>query len=230
MQLIRTFSFEAAHTHPVADATTPQLHGHRFWVTVTVSGQKDPNAGWLVDFSAIKEATEPVLALLDHRFLNDIVGLDQACQVNVADWIKRHISEIFPYEIDVLVECREHPQMDLDYFPADHRRGHLGGVGISFESAHYLPRTPQGHKCRRLHGHSYRLEIEDPDQLLGEQHLLPLFNLVDHRFLNEIEGLENPTAEELCGFFWKGLLAEGFQPTVVRLYETPVSACVYRGG
>jgi 6-pyruvoyltetrahydropterin/6-carboxytetrahydropterin synthase len=108
------------------------------------------------------------------------------------------------------------------------------------EAAHHLPRAPEGHKCRRLHGHSYKIEIIVEGEVdpatgwlldfadLGEA-FAPLFEKLDHRLLNEVEGLENPTSENLAAWIWTRLSA-GLPLAEVRIEETCTSACVYRGG
>src|SRR2546425_384545 len=87
---------------------------------------------------------------------------------------------------------------------------------VTFEAAHRLPRVPAGHKCARLHGHSFRVEIRvagDVDPELGwvldfdavKAAFDPLHAALDHRYLNEIEGLENPTSENLARWIWDRL-------------------------
>ncbi len=111
---------------------------------------------------------------------------------------------------------------------------------IRFEAAHHLPRTPEGHKCRRLHGHSYRVEIHvtgpvDPD--LGwvcdfddlRRAFAPLFAELDHRTLNDIEGLENPTSELLARWIWQRLVPSLPGLSRVVIGETCTSRCVYTG-
>jgi len=108
-----------------------------------------------------------------------------------------------------------------------------------FEAAHLLPRVPEGHKCRRLHGHSFQVELTveglvDPETgwLMDfadvARVFAPLHEQLDHHYLNEVEGLENPTSENLARWIWQRLehqlpLAE------VRIDETCTSACIYRG-
>jgi 6-pyruvoyltetrahydropterin/6-carboxytetrahydropterin synthase len=82
-----------------------------------------------------------------------------------------------------------------------------------FESAHHLPHVPDGHKCKNLHGHNYRVEIvkqgtpdargfvEDFADVDAE--IAPLVKLVDHRLLNDVPGLENPTAEVIAAWFFE---------------------------
>lgn len=111
---------------------------------------------------------------------------------------------------------------------------------FTFEAAHLLPRAPEGHKCRRLHGHSFRVEVVvqgevDPSTgwLLdyGEMRELvePLRLELDHYYLNEIAGLENPTSENLSAWIWKRLKPR--LPSLVRLvvHETCEARCEYEG-
>jgi 6-pyruvoyltetrahydropterin/6-carboxytetrahydropterin synthase len=109
-----------------------------------------------------------------------------------------------------------------------------------FESAHWLPNVPEQHKCRRLHGHSFRVDVHvrgplDPE--LGwiidfgdiDSAFAPIHDAVDHRCLNEVPGLENPTSEHLAQWIWQRLAPSlpGLVRVVVR--ETCDSGCVYDG-
>ena len=110
---------------------------------------------------------------------------------------------------------------------------------VRIEAAHYLPRVPEGHKCRRLHGHSYHIEIVvggevDPDTgwLIDFAEIrsafTPLHEQLDHHYLNEVEGLENPTSENLARWIWERL-APKIPLVEIRIDETCTSSCVYRG-
>jgi 6-pyruvoyltetrahydropterin/6-carboxytetrahydropterin synthase len=112
---------------------------------------------------------------------------------------------------------------------------------FTFEAAHRLPFVPDGHKCARLHGHSFRVEIHvggEVDTRTGwimdfgdiKSAFKPLHNQLDHHYLNEIEGLENPTSENLASWIWERLqpTLPGLARVVVR--ETCTSGCVYVGG
>ena len=87
------------------------------------------------------------------------------------------------------------------------------GRTYRFESAHHLPHLPDGHKCKNLHGHNYRVEIVKqgvPDargfvQDFAEvdAEIAPLIKMVDHRLLNDVPGLENPTAEVIAAWFFE---------------------------
>ncbi|MGH8510610.1 MAG: 6-carboxytetrahydropterin synthase QueD [Gammaproteobacteria bacterium] len=111
---------------------------------------------------------------------------------------------------------------------------------FSIEAAHLLPHVPEGHKCRRLHGHSFRIAIHvrgprEPKSgwvmdfaEVGEK-FQPLFETLDHHCLNEIEGLENPTSENLARWIWQRLKPVLSQLTKVVVRETCTAGCVYQG-
>lgn len=111
---------------------------------------------------------------------------------------------------------------------------------FTFEAAHRLPNVPSGHKCGRLHGHSFRCEVHVRGELGRDtgwvmdfaevkRAFKPLHDLLDHNYLNEIEGLSNPTSEVLARWIWKRLEPSlpGLSAIVVR--ETCTSGCSYRG-
>ncbi|MGA2449609.1 MAG: 6-carboxytetrahydropterin synthase QueD [Polyangiaceae bacterium] len=109
-----------------------------------------------------------------------------------------------------------------------------------FEAAHRLPKVPAGHKCARLHGHSYRIEVavrgpvnDDTGWLLDFQRLFdawtPLHDAVDHRYLNDIEGLENPTSEVLAHWIWVRLKSTLTELVRVVVCETCEARCEYDG-
>lgn len=111
---------------------------------------------------------------------------------------------------------------------------------FTIEAAHRLPNVPPGHKCARLHGHSFRIEVKvggsvDPhtgwimDFADLKRHFAPVHAALDHHYLNEIPGLENPTSENLARWIWDRL-----QPAVpglaeVVVHETCTSGCSYTG-
>ena len=110
---------------------------------------------------------------------------------------------------------------------------------FTFEAAHRLTHVPEGHKCGRLHGHSYRVEIHVAGPV-GEQTgwvmdfkeikdaFAPLHDKLDHRDLNEVDGLGNPTSENVARWIWDRLTdALPLSEVVVR--ETCTSGCAYQG-
>jgi queuosine biosynthesis protein QueD len=111
---------------------------------------------------------------------------------------------------------------------------------FTFEAAHRLPYVPADHKCHRLHGHSFRVEIHvsgEVEPCTGwildfaeiKAAFTPLHNQLDHNYLNEIPGLENPTSENLAAWIWErlDLTLPGLSQVVVR--ETCTSGCIYTG-
>lgn len=109
-----------------------------------------------------------------------------------------------------------------------------------FESAHYLPNLPSGHKCGRLHGHSYRVQIYvegDSNNSNGwvidykdiHDAFLPLYEQLDHCLLNDIVGLENPTAENIAKWIWSNLIDRLPILSKVVINETSTSGAIYCG-
>ncbi len=111
---------------------------------------------------------------------------------------------------------------------------------FTFEAAHFLPTVPEGHKCRNLHGHSYKLKVwlHGPvDVKLGwvmdfsdlKNTVSEIINVLDHTCLNEIPGLENPTCEILASWLWEKLSPKLSGLYELHLNETETSGCVYSG-
>ena len=111
---------------------------------------------------------------------------------------------------------------------------------FTFEAAHRLPNVPEGHKCARLHGHSFSVEVHvsgEPDAHLGwivdfseiSAVVDPIIRELDHYYLNEIAGLENPTSENIARWLWQRLKKD--LPILSRLVisETCTSGCIYEG-
>jgi 6-pyruvoyltetrahydropterin/6-carboxytetrahydropterin synthase len=109
-----------------------------------------------------------------------------------------------------------------------------------FEAAHRLPNVPEGHKCARLHGHSFHLRVsvagEAPEPSgwvmdFGDLKaaVKPVLDQLDHYYLNDIPGLENPTSENLARWIWSRLQAHLGNLSAVEIRETCTSGCIYRG-
>jgi 6-pyruvoyltetrahydropterin/6-carboxytetrahydropterin synthase len=111
---------------------------------------------------------------------------------------------------------------------------------FTFDAAHRLPNVPIGHKCSRLHGHSFRVDICISGKVgvaTGwvrdfadiAQSFKPIHEKIDHSYLNEIEGLENPTSENIARWIWQQLQPALPELCRVEVWETPTSGCTYRG-
>ena len=110
------------------------------------------------------------------------------------------------------------------------------GVDFTFEAAHWLPNVPPDHKCRNMHGHSYKVTVTITGQVNNDGMVLdyanikaatqPIINLLDHHTVNDI--IENSTAENLAIWLWNQL--RGLLPvSAVTVYETATTHCTYRG-
>lgn len=111
---------------------------------------------------------------------------------------------------------------------------------VRFEAAHRLPEVPASHKCHRLHGHSFRarLGVRGPiDPRLGwvvdfgdvKSAVEPALAQLDHHYLNEVEGLENPTGENIALWIWQHVKPRLPGLFEVKVYETCTGSCAYRG-
>lgn len=109
-----------------------------------------------------------------------------------------------------------------------------------FEAAHWLPTFPEGHKCRRMHGHSFVIDVVVEGEVPPEKGFLldygemkaaiaPVELQLDHYVLNDIAGLENPTAEVLSRWVFDRLRPSLPMLSLVRVHETCSTAAEYRG-
>ena len=109
-----------------------------------------------------------------------------------------------------------------------------------FEAAHRLPNAGENHPCRHLHGHSYRVEVVvegEVDPQTGwvcdygqiSEKMDPIVRQLDHQYLNDIPGLENPTSERLCGWIWERLKPACPLLCEMTVQETPRARCTYKG-
>lgn len=111
---------------------------------------------------------------------------------------------------------------------------------FTIEAAHRLPRVADGHKCARLHGHSFRIEVHVSGPVSEREGWVmdfadvsrafkPLFEQLDHHYLNEIEGLENPTSENLARWVWTRLKPDLPGLSRIVIHETCTAGCSYSG-
>lgn len=111
---------------------------------------------------------------------------------------------------------------------------------FTFDSAHFLPNVPEGHKCKNMHGHTYKLtvfihgKIAEPEGWVIDfsdlkKYINPIIDQLDHHCLNDLNGLENPTSENLSVWLWNRIkpLIPGLNK--IELNETATSGVVYEG-
>lgn len=105
VRLSKTFHFEAAHDLPTfpKDHKCRRLHGHSFRFEVVVAGEVEPAKGYLIDYGDIKRLAEPIVARLDHRYLNEIEGLANPTSENIAKWIWDHLEPSLPMLKSIIV-------------------------------------------------------------------------------------------------------------------------------
>ncbi len=223
VQLAKVFGAEAAHTNEKG------LHGHSYRITVIAEGVVDAAFGWLVDYADIKRAFRPLLDQLDHHHLNDIEAMGNARLGDVQRWITERLGPALPcfkaVHVAIAGDCAfrpvvllREPGLDL---PARLR--------FTFEAAQSLPHLAEGHPCRRLHGHTYRIEIgaADPARLIEPAR--QIYNTLDHTYLNHTPGLEAATSERLCQWIWNRLAGEAQGVEAVIVQETETARCIYHG-
>lgn len=111
---------------------------------------------------------------------------------------------------------------------------------FTIEAAHRLPHVPEDHKCSRLHGHSFKIEIHVSGKIQErsgwimdfadiKKKFQPLYDQLDHHYLNEIKGLENPTSENIACWIWQKLINDLPQLSKIVVRETCTSGCVFKG-
>jgi 6-pyruvoyltetrahydropterin/6-carboxytetrahydropterin synthase len=220
---VASATFEAARKVDLLPESHPsrRLHGHSFTATVFADLPEDfaPFQGGEVD--ALRERLEAAIAPLNYAYLNDL--LDQPTDENIARWIHRALS-IAGIE-RVAIQSTAQQGVDLD------RHGHAHvWRRFRFQSAHRLPNVPSGHKCGRMHGHGFEAIIH-ANQDLGSKALSIDYDLLDevwaplhmglnYQCLNDIEGLSNPTSENIAAWIWQRLKPALPELSWVTVFET----------
>jgi 6-pyruvoyltetrahydropterin/6-carboxytetrahydropterin synthase len=198
-----------------------RLHGHSFTAKIRAQIPTGwaPFAGGEVD--ALRSSLSSALEPLDYRSLNET--LEQPTDENLARWLRSQLE--VPGIDTVGIQSTVHEGADLDGVGHAHlwRR-------YSLQSAHRLPHVPPGHKCGRVHGHGFEV-ILHANLNLGSRAIgvdydaldaiwSPIHAQLDHTFLNDIPGLENPTSELIASWLWSRLKSELPQLSWITVYET----------
>lgn len=111
---------------------------------------------------------------------------------------------------------------------------------FTFDSAHFLPNVPEGHKCKEIHGHTYRLVVYMEGDLVEhlewvmdfaelKKAIEPVIKAIDHKLMNNIHGLENPTCEMIAIWLWNQIKPKVPALIKIELHETPTSGAIYEG-
>lgn len=228
--LVKMMFVEAAHVNPNGSTAARRLHGHSYKVEILASGIPDAEIGWIVDFAELKRLFEPFYAQLDHALLNEVPGLESDTTVPaIQRWILERLTPRPAWLDGVRVSITGDCRLKLVRLAEDEFEHLPERIRFTFEAAQSLPQLPGAHPCRKIHGHSYRLELgaRDLDRLAD---VIPaLYEILDHTYLNEISGLESATTERICRWVWVWLEEHGVNPTVVVVQETPTARCLYYG-
>lgn len=228
--------FEAACQIPALPLghRSRRLHGHSYFAQARCALP----AGWAAfpgaEVSQLRARLEAAVAPLDHGLLNE--QIENPTDENLARWLAARLREAgVPGLQQCSVYSTAHSGVDLD------GQGHAHvWRRYRFQSAHWLPHVPPGHKCGRLHGHGFEV-IVHANTTLAEQDDLgvdydqldalwaPLHFELNYRCLNEIEGLANPTSEVLSSWLWARLKPQLPSLSWITVYETGSCGANFNG-
>ena len=228
VDLVKSYQFEAAHVTPWHEDNA-RLHGHSFCVDLVVVGECDPRLGWLMDYAEINERFEGLYAQLDHQTLNDVRGLEDPTLNGIQDWIERRLAPEMPGLEDVRVSVCGEQLFAPKLLHTDPEAGLPERIRFGFEAAHALPNVPPEHKCHTMHGHSFVVEAAADKVETLTPFLQEVYDRLDHRCLNEIPGLENPTSEEVSRWIWNAISDNVPDLTAIIVAETCTARCIYHG-
>lgn len=215
--------FESArHLHTLPEAhRARRVHGHGFLASVRVQADAVQVSFPGDEVGALHRRLAQVVAPLDYASLNNT--LEEPSDENLARWIQERLDLSGIRSVAVQSTLRSGVEMD-----------HKGHVQVwrryVLQSAHRLPHVPPGHKCGRMHGHSFEVILRadhgsrPPQSALAYDRLdelwAPLHAELDHACLNDIPGLENPTSERLAGWIWSRMKRELPELSWVVVHET----------
>ncbi len=224
VELVKQFKMEIAHRGASGD-----LHGHSLDVNVVCAGDTAPPEDWLVDYAEISAAFEPTFDALDHRIANDALQSDCVTIADIGAWIESRLRVALP-SLHAVHTSIVGDGMFRPFTLSEESSLNLSQrLRFTVEAAHALPNLPEGHKCRRMHGHSFRIEVAAPNLEVLMPALKPIYDATDRFCLNDIAGLENPTSEVFAHWIWNRLDGEVEQLGSVGVAETCTARCIYRG-
>jgi len=200
---IATGSFEAARELPGSP-----LHGHSFKLSA------------LSTKSAIHKEVEDLVKSLDYKYLNDISNVTSDIGLALS------LGEKLPSATELRLQSAPGQGAYLSDGQA------LLWRHSRFEAAHHLPNVPAGHQCGRLHGHGFQVVLfaqASSSQAELEAQWQPMQALLHQRYLNDIEGLENPTSEVLAQWLWQKMKPGFDDLALIVVQETVTAGCSFDG-
>ncbi len=215
--------FEAARTIPNAgDPRLARRHGHGFVVDVSARLAPVAKSHPIEPVGFLSAALQQAVAPLDYADLDQV--LDDPSDVGIARYLSTALAGI---DVERIVVSPT-PTLRLECEPASRlwvvRR-------YAFEAAHFLPHVPPGHKCGRMHGHSFEVLLRARGASAGalDQAWAPLGDCLSHYCLNDLDGLSNPTSECLAHWLWERLRTQVPTLASVTVYETGRCGATYDG-
>lgn len=224
--------FEAARSVDILPVghRSRRLHGHSFVAKVRAALSTEAMRFPGAQVGVLKHLLNSCVAPLDYEVLNAHISIPT--DENIARWIREKFS--LPTVEAVGVQSTSDEGVDLD----GEDRAHIWRR-YSFQAAHRLPNVGPGHKCGRMHGHGFEVILHVAQNLAQSDMGIdydridavwaPVFAELNHRCLNEIEGLENPTSELIASWLWRRLKQDLAQLAWVTVYETATCGANYDG-
>jgi 6-pyruvoyltetrahydropterin/6-carboxytetrahydropterin synthase len=198
-------------------------------VDLAVAGECDPKLGWLVDYAEITQHFDDLYDQLDHKTLNDVAGMKDVTCTGIRTWLIERLRPRIPLLKDVRVTIRGECTFAPKLLHADGVHGLPERVRFGFEAAHALRRLPAAHKCHTMHGHSFIAEVAAARADALAPALLEMYERLDHRCLNDVLCIDNPTSEETARWIWNALAPNVKDLNMVSIAETCTSKCLYHG-
>ncbi|MBI3380605.1 MAG: 6-carboxytetrahydropterin synthase [Aquabacterium sp.] len=212
------------------------LHGHSFLAKI----RADLPAAWApfpgAEVHTLGERLAACTGQLDYRLINEVLGSQAPTDENIARWLRDQLvsQQGVPGLEQVGIQSTADQGVDLDR----HDQAHVWRR-YRFQSAHKLPNVPIGHKCGRLHGHGFEVIVHANQDAGGRDisidydHLdeiwAPFHYQLNHKYLNAIEGLSNPTSEVIAAWLWDRLKAVLPELSWVTVYETGSCGANFNG-
>lgn len=229
-QIIKTVFVEAARRVSAGDGTSHHVVGSSYRIDLIAEGAISDSIGWVVDYAELKLLFEPVRKKIDHHCLNDIPGMESDSTPQTLEyWINAQLEPWPEWFKGVRVYSLASDSFRLSKLPEEPESSLPERYAFDFSAAQALPQLAPGHPCRELHGHTYQMEIGG----VNEDVLLPaareLHHVLNGSYLNEIDGLEQATAERIAAWVWTFLVRKGISPTIVGIRETPQNRCYFFG-